>query len=48
MRGATHVASLARASHPMEMVQRYMHLAQAEIEEAYRQALPAHNLDLRV
>ena len=32
----------------MEMVQRYVHLAEVDIEEAHRQASPVYNLDLRV
>ena len=32
----------------MEMVQRYVHLAQVDIEEAHRQASPVYNWDLRV
>ncbi len=32
----------------MEMVQRCVHLAQVDIEEAQRQASPVYNWDLRV
>jgi site-specific recombinase XerD len=32
----------------MEMVQRYVHLAQVDIEEAHRQASPVYTWDLRV
>jgi site-specific recombinase XerD len=31
----------------MEMVQRYVHLAQVDIAEAHRRASPVHNWDLR-
>ena len=36
------------AMHLVEMVQRYVHLAQVDIEEAYRMASPVYNMDLRV
>ena len=32
----------------MTMVNRYVHLAQVDIEEAHRHASPVFNLDLRV
>jgi integrase/recombinase XerD len=32
----------------MEMVQRYVHLAEVDIKDAHRRASPVHNWDLRV